>query len=217
MYGEMLPYDLTYGRRNYLNLAVYSVLAFLLIVFLMQAIPAFAANSAFTGVGSTDEDFKLYKEKMGKAFTLAYNVGVIMAGLYYVSAVIRYFAEDSGDAARKHLIGAGCALFIAVSALPIVNFVLNGFFPTSAGYQSISDGTTAVKLGVAIFRKMLTLMFDIGIAMGVVYFVVAALKYSFSSDGGTTAKNHLIRVLFGIFLVIIGRTVINAFFHMFGG
>lgn len=194
------------------------LISFVIWLLLYWIEPVSAAGSAFQGFsGSSDPDMDLYKQKMGQAFTFAYKCGVFLAGLYYVSAVIRYFTEDSGDSARKHLIGATCALFIATSALPLVNFILNGFFPTADGYQDMADGTQAITLVFLLLRRMITLMLNIGIAMGVFYLVVAALKYAFSNDSGENAKSHMIRVLFGVFLLVIGRTVLSAFIYWFAG
>lgn len=175
----------------------------------------FCAAPALAAPASSDPDMDLYKEKMGQAFTLAYNVVILLAALYYVSAVIRYFAEDSSDGARKHLLGAGAGLFISVSALPIINLILGGFFPESEGYRSIPDGATAVTLALRVMGRMFTFMLNAGILIATVYIVVAALKYSFSSDSGDNAKSHLIRVMFGLFLLVIARTVIMFFSSAF--
>ena len=179
---------------------------------------AFAAWFMFcAGPVWADADMDMYKSKMKQAFTLAYHVGIGLAALYYISAVIRYVTEDSADSARKHLIGAGMGLFIAVSSLPIINSVLSNIFGAK-GLDSINTAMAdnPVNYAFHIIVRVFCFALYCGMFIDLVYIVVAALKYSFSNDSGDNAKSHLIRCLFGLFLMTTAVSVINFIMGNFG-
>lgn len=171
----------------------------------------FAATTTPSGV---DPDMALFAEKMSLAYSYVGKILFLAAALYYISSAIRYFVEDSDDAARKHLLGASLAVFMAASSIPLVRFILSGVFAgqiTVSGQSitiaSLTDGKEAVKLTFQVLRYLITMTLNLGLFLAGVYWIVSALKYVFQEDS-TSSRSHLIRVGIGLFILATARAFI---------
>lgn len=161
-----------------------------------------------TAFAASDPDMELFKSKIMSAVAVGYKFAVWTAAVYYIVAVIRFFSEDSDLGAKKHLLSAGVALFISASALPIVEFVLYGFFPQGE-YGDIPSGSEAVRLALLVVRRLFTAALNVGIAMCCVYMTVAFLRYMGSENAGSDSKYHIIRAAVGLFLLVIARAAVS--------
>lgn len=169
---------------------------------MMTGLALFVPSVAYA-VG--DEDMNLLTELLQKGFTFLWYVCLAMAILYWLSACVRYVAEDSDDSARKHILRAAVGVFMAASVKSIANFIIGNFF--SSGLDAApASGDAAVKEFMSILGKSITMVLYISVVLIACYWVVIAIKYC-TQDDQNHLRRQLIRASIGLLLAVTASVI----------
>lgn len=164
-------------------------------------------RAAFAASLQNDPEMVLFREMLGSGFSFVMTVAIALAVIYWIVACVKYIAEDSDDAARKHMLRAASGIFMTVSARKLIGFVLGNYF--AGGLDAdVPTGQAALKTFMMMLGKSISFVLAVAVVLGGTYWVVMAIKMV-SSDNIDTSRKQLLRAAIGLFLIITARVFLQ--------
>lgn len=161
-----------------------------------------------------DPEMVLFREMLGKGFSFVMTLSIALAVIYWIVACVKYIAEDSDDAARKHILRAASGIFMTVSARKLIEFILGNYF--AGGLDAdVPTGQEALKVFMMMLGKSVSFVLAIAAVLGGTYWVVMAIKMV-SSENADTSRKQLLRAAIGLFLIITARVFLQWAIKIFG-
>lgn len=171
-------------------------------------------RAAFAASLQNDPEMVLFREMLGSGFSFVMTVAVALSIIYWIVACVKYIAEDSDDAARKHMLRAASGIFMTVSAKKLIGFILGNYF--AGGLDAdVPTGKAALQTFMMMLGKSISFVLAVAVVLGGTYWVVMAIKMV-SSDNADTSRKQLLRAAIGLFLIVTARVLLQWAIKTFG-